>query len=293
MTQAANSANPKRCQVRQIPMVDSSNPDDESDRIGNLSMTLKSNCRNRKAGFTLIELLVVIAIIAILAAMLLPALAKAKEKAKAAQCISNQKQIAVGYMLYAGEKDDYLPLAAVTAGANDCPSEWFFEISPYIGNNKNNTNWSTVNGTNTVIVCPSAKVMNSMTDPNIPGISTYGGYGHNYMYLGYTVDYTGRKKLGTVSKPAECTFNGDTTDPTPGTAITSANFYQFGYIYPPNRGGNITLNQAVRHNRGGNYAWADGHVARNTGQAMYNGANGKRNWFYMATAQDQEGAYVY
>ncbi len=68
----------------------------------------------RTSGFTLIELLVVIAIIAILASLLLPALASAKESGRSIRCLSNMRQVALGIYNYKDENNDHLPFAVTT-----------------------------------------------------------------------------------------------------------------------------------------------------------------------------------
>jgi prepilin-type N-terminal cleavage/methylation domain-containing protein/prepilin-type processing-associated H-X9-DG protein len=85
--------------------------------------TLKSN-RSLPAGFTLIELLVVIAIIAILAAMLLPALSNAKESSKRAACANNLKQISYGIFMYAGDNGDHVPFSGWKYGSTPPGNPW-------------------------------------------------------------------------------------------------------------------------------------------------------------------------
>jgi len=82
----------------------------------------------RKAGFTLIELLVVIAIIAILAAILFPVFARAREKARQASCQSNEKQIGIALLMYVQDYDEIFP--------HHCRQSvcWAYKIEPYVKN---------------------------------------------------------------------------------------------------------------------------------------------------------------
>jgi prepilin-type N-terminal cleavage/methylation domain-containing protein len=82
----------------------------------NISIKVLGRSNNKKSAFTLIELLVVIAIIAILAAILFPAFARARENARRASCQSNLKQIGLGAMQYTQDYDETLPPGALGYG---------------------------------------------------------------------------------------------------------------------------------------------------------------------------------
>src|SRR5437868_10438570 len=102
---------------------------------------------SNKRGFTLIELLVVIAIIAILAAILFPVFAQAREKARQTTCLSNEKQMGLALMQYVQDYDEHFPFDHWNDGiGNDV--NWYGAIRPY-------TKSGTVQGTGGMWTCPS------------------------------------------------------------------------------------------------------------------------------------------
>jgi len=114
-----------------------------------------------KRGFTLIELLVVIAIIAILAAILFPVFAQAREKARQTTCLSNTKQIGLGIMQYLQDFDEFFPMSQYGGGNTNIPQMlWTGMIYPYVKSGRVETHWMNPNfrwypGVEGIFSCPS------------------------------------------------------------------------------------------------------------------------------------------
>ncbi|MCS6861494.1 MAG: DUF1559 domain-containing protein [Abditibacteriales bacterium] len=148
----------------------------------------------RREGFTLIELLVVIAIIAILAAILMPVFARAREKARQASCQSNVKNLATAILMYAQDYDELLPAGSRSTGIGAI--RWGGQIQPYVKNLQ-------------IFTCPSANqfVYGGLSGPT-------GGYGYNACSLNNT-------PLASINKPAETIMIGDSC------GVTNSNPYRF------------------------------------------------------------------
>jgi prepilin-type N-terminal cleavage/methylation domain-containing protein len=134
-------------------------------------------------GFTLIELLVVIAIIAILASILFPVFARARENARRTSCLSNMKQIGLGLAQYTQDFDERLPMWSFINATGTRTYGWHWVLVPYTKSTE-------------VYVCPSArrispKLTDNRCDPTYvnntgANVSTggSGSYGYNYAYMG-------------------------------------------------------------------------------------------------------------
>jgi prepilin-type N-terminal cleavage/methylation domain-containing protein/prepilin-type processing-associated H-X9-DG protein len=270
-----------------------------------------SYSKGRRA-FTLIELLVVIAIIAILAAILFPVFAQAREKARATSCLSNMKQIGLGIMMYAQDYDENYPLffAGQCAriqnplNAEDKPggtagigrwAMWHYQIYPYL------KNWQ-------IYSCPSDKPQPAGFIPGFYNIS----YGYNYGYFstlqgtfnGAGTDpgcgvgtWFGSVPMAAVNKPADivmvtdsgirdvAAYAGGTTI---GSIVNAPDAWPSDkYFFGPTQVGwglncqtyfqgskwRDTDGFAFRHQDGGNVNFADGHAKFHKLGALLTGTN--------------------
>jgi prepilin-type N-terminal cleavage/methylation domain-containing protein/prepilin-type processing-associated H-X9-DG protein len=200
-------------------------------------------------GFTLIELLVVIAIIAILAAMLLPALSKAKLKAQSIPCMNNSRQIALGWRMYADDSGDRLPY--VTGSANGRPDWCTGDINTAAGQNITNITLS--------VLYPYVKNANAWVCPGdksgrIRSISMSQVFGAGVWLPPAT--YRNYAKLAEVVRPANTWV---TIDENPqgindaGFAVVCANAASATACY-------LVDYPAPYHNGGAGLSFADGHA---------------------------------
>lgn len=218
---------------------------------------MKTDKAKYKLGFTLIELLVVIAIISILAAILFPVFARARENARRTSCLANVKQLALGVMMYSEDYDGRLLYYA--AAPSEGSSSMLTGVLPYVKNSQ-------------IFRCPSSRLTgsNPITSTNVPANGThYGmpaaaGASPNTIVMG-----SGSVQLmGTIPQPAlQCLFAE--TMRAGGSLFGQTGFDRFrannladtglsGII--PGFGAAGLISEENRHFDGGNYAFVDGHA---------------------------------
>jgi prepilin-type N-terminal cleavage/methylation domain-containing protein len=223
---------------------------------------------SRKA-FTLIELLVVIAIIGILAAMLLPALNKAREKANAVSCLGNMHQWALALGMYCDDWNDTMPYEG-SGGAIDMTfnlGAWYNVLAPYISSPSLATLYDAtpprppVPGVKSMYMCPSIKdrVDPSTLSPTAP----YFGYAMNRVMQGKFPSPPGQgfRKRSVADKSSETIFLAESEAPSPGH--TTFSFTSGEYI-----GSSSSGVRQPRHSGGDNFVLMDGHAEWIT-QAKY------------------------
>ena len=188
------------------------------------------------AGFTLVELLVVIAIIAILAALLSPALKKARDQGRQIQCMNNVRQIFFAQLSYADDHDNCLAPAMYSAAFPQTPQWWFERLKPYLGNPYVGTwpNYDSYRVKPRLWLCPAGPIPSmygpfvNVTNYTFPEPNAYPEY---------------RATIADVVRPAEKMFLAD-----------GAGAY-FVWSYSTATG------MDYRHNSRAVVAWCDGHAS--------------------------------
>ncbi|MEN6547265.1 MAG: DUF1559 domain-containing protein [Armatimonadia bacterium] len=204
----------------------------------------------RRFGFTLIELLVVIAIIAILAAILFPVFARAREKARQSSCQSNEKQLMLAYLAYIQDYDERTPNQWFFSSSGTTGYMWVDAVMPYIKNlqifdcpsaGRRTTLRTAVNGLGFIAINASAVSY---------GINTcyWGGYAGSAS--GPPANNVNGRNLAQIKVPAEtvCMLDWTYTE-FGGQYDTSGNIYNSPPADPP-----------YRHNEMANVSFIDGHV---------------------------------
>jgi prepilin-type N-terminal cleavage/methylation domain-containing protein/prepilin-type processing-associated H-X9-DG protein len=218
-----------------------------------------------KRAFTLIELLVVIAIIAVLAALLLPALARAKDSAKSAQCLNQMRQIGLGTRLYADDNGDQFPRSQHSAAAHH-QQVWERAIAPLLGGGSSDTTaWT--NLVSGIYHCPADTA------------AIYVSYGLNAFFELEPPEVTSVwRKVASIPKPAGTIVF---------TEIDGAS--RTDHVMPEDweQASDPWLNDIVkpfRHQKQSNYGYADGHAARQKISNTFDPASNLNLW-NPATAQ--------
>ncbi|MBT7163147.1 MAG: DUF1559 domain-containing protein [Victivallales bacterium] len=196
--------------------------------------------------FTLIELLVVIAIIAILASMLLPALAAAREKARSIACVSNLKQVGLGLVMYADDSDGFYPITITVAPYKLWHTHF---LAPYVAIPYDDSSYG--NKLGELWHCPS----------DSGHFNTHASFAFAEPSYGYNRDYLGTGSGVSTSNYVWCNVS-QVASPTQTLAIADsghdAEDGRFAWEIRPYRDDTAIY---PRHGTRANIAWCDGHVS--------------------------------